>query len=75
VLAVAATPALRLKWLDLADFISSLHCESRATYRISRNGQESIIDVDEVEAIEPVIRSREPGRYHVGWGQSRSVVR
>ena len=34
-------------------------------YRISRNGQEPIIDVDQVEAIEPAIRSSEPGRYHV----------
>jgi hypothetical protein len=33
--------------------------------RISRNGQEPIIDVDQVEAIEPAIRSSEPGRYHV----------
>ena len=37
----------------------------RATiYRISRHGQESIVDVDQVVAIEPVIRSSEPGRYH-----------
>jgi hypothetical protein len=34
-------------------------------YRISRNGQEPIIDVEQVEAIEPAIRSSEPGRYHV----------
>jgi len=34
-------------------------------YRISRNGQEPIIDVDQVEAIEPAIRSSAPGRYHV----------
>jgi hypothetical protein len=34
-------------------------------YRISRNGQGSIIDVDQVEAIEPAILSSEPGRYHV----------
>ena len=34
-------------------------------YRISRNGQEPIVDVDQVEAIEPAIRSSEPGRYHV----------
>jgi hypothetical protein len=34
-------------------------------YRISRNGHEPIIDVDQVEAIEPAIRSGEPGRYHV----------
>jgi hypothetical protein len=34
-------------------------------YRISRNGHEPIIDVDQVQAIEPVIRSSEPGRYHV----------
>ena len=33
-------------------------------YRISRNEQEPIIDVDQVEAIEPAIRSSEPGRYH-----------
>ena len=34
-------------------------------YRISRNGQEPIIDVDQFEAIEPANRSSEPGRYHV----------
>jgi hypothetical protein len=34
-------------------------------YRISHNGQEPIIDVDQVDAIEPAIRSSEPGRYHV----------
>jgi hypothetical protein len=37
--------------------------ESRVT--ISQNGQEPIIDVAKVEAIEPAIRSSEPGRYHV----------
>jgi hypothetical protein len=34
-------------------------------FRISRDGQEPIADVDQVEAIEPAIRSSEPGRYHV----------
>jgi hypothetical protein len=34
-------------------------------YRNSRNGHEPIVDVDQVEAIEPAIRSSEPGRYHV----------
>jgi hypothetical protein len=34
-------------------------------YRISRDGQEPIIDVDQVEAIKPAIRSSEPGRYDV----------
>ncbi len=34
-------------------------------YRISRKGQEPIIDVDQVEAIEPAIRSSKPGRFHV----------
>jgi anti-sigma28 factor (negative regulator of flagellin synthesis) len=34
-------------------------------YRISRNRQEPIIDVAKVEAIEPAIRSSEPGEYHV----------
>ena len=34
-------------------------------YRIGRNGQESAVDVDQVEAIERVIRSSRPGRYHV----------
>jgi hypothetical protein len=34
-------------------------------YRISLNRQEPIIDVDRVEAIEPAIRSIDPGRYHV----------
>ncbi len=34
-------------------------------YRISRNGHEPIVDVDQLEATEPVIRSNQPGRYHV----------
>ena len=34
-------------------------------YRISRNGHEPIVDVDQVEAIEPVVRRSKPGRYHV----------
>ena len=38
---------------------------SAPIYRISRNGQEPIIDVDQVEAIEPAIRSSELGRYPV----------
>jgi hypothetical protein len=37
----------------------------RAIYRISRSGHEPIMDVDQVEAIKPAIRSSEPGRYHV----------
>jgi hypothetical protein len=34
-------------------------------YRISCNGQEPIIDVDQVETIEPSIRSSAAGRYHL----------
>jgi hypothetical protein len=34
-------------------------------YRISGNKHEPLVDVDQVEAIEPAIRSSEPGRYHV----------
>jgi len=34
-------------------------------YRISRNGQEPIVDVAQVEAIEPVIRLSKPGGYLV----------
>ena len=34
-------------------------------YRISRDGQEPIVDIDQVEAIESVIRSSKPGHYHV----------
>ncbi len=34
-------------------------------YRISHNEQEPIIDADQVEAIEPVIHSIEPGCSHV----------
>jgi hypothetical protein len=34
-------------------------------YRISRNGKEPIIDVDQVEAIEPAIRLSEPGGYYL----------
>ncbi len=34
-------------------------------YRISPEGQESIIDVATLEEIEPTIRLLKPGRYHV----------
>jgi hypothetical protein len=34
-------------------------------YRISRNGQEPAVDIDQVEAIEPAIGMSEPGLYHV----------
>jgi hypothetical protein len=34
-------------------------------FRISHHDREAIVDVDQVEAIEPAIRSSEPGRYHV----------
>ena len=34
-------------------------------YRINRYANEHIIDVDQVEAIEPSIRSTKPGRYQV----------
>jgi hypothetical protein len=34
-------------------------------FRISRNGQEPVIDVDQVDAIEPTIRSSAPGRYRM----------
>jgi hypothetical protein len=32
-------------------------------FRISRHGQEPVVDVDTLEQIEPVIRAAEPGRY------------
>jgi hypothetical protein len=34
-------------------------------FRISRNGQEPVVDVDTLEEIEPTVRRAEPGRYHV----------
>ena len=34
-------------------------------FRISTDGCDQIIDADQVEAIEPAIRSSEPGRYHL----------
>jgi hypothetical protein len=34
-------------------------------FRISRDDQEPIVDVDTVEAIEPVIRLLKPGRWHI----------
>jgi len=34
-------------------------------YRISRNGHELITDVNQVEAIEPAVRSSKPRRYDV----------
>jgi len=36
-----------------------------SVYRISRNGHEPAIDVDRIEAIEPVIQSSEPGHYRI----------
>jgi hypothetical protein len=34
-------------------------------FRISRDGQEPVVDVDTLDQLEPAIRSSEPGRYHV----------
>jgi len=34
-------------------------------YCASRSGQEPITDVDSVDAIEAVVRTGDPGRYHV----------
>jgi electron transfer flavoprotein alpha/beta subunit len=34
-------------------------------YRISRDGHEPVIEVAQVEAIEPAICLSKPGRYHV----------
>jgi hypothetical protein len=34
-------------------------------FRFSRNGQELIVDVDQVDPNEPAIRLSERGRYHV----------
>jgi hypothetical protein len=58
---------------DTPNFAASLNLtrpgrlfRSTPMYRIRRNGQEPITDVDQVEAIEPAIRSSEPSRYHVG---------
>jgi hypothetical protein len=34
-------------------------------YRISHNGHEPISDVDQVEQLEPAVRTDESGRYHV----------
>jgi hypothetical protein len=34
-------------------------------YLISQRGQEPIVDVDQVEAIEFAIHSNNPGKYHV----------
>jgi hypothetical protein len=34
-------------------------------FRISRDGQEPVVDVAQVEEVEPAIRSSEPGRYHI----------
>jgi hypothetical protein len=39
--------------------------QNQLMLRISQNGQEPIIDVDEVDGIAPAIRSRPPGLYHV----------
>jgi hypothetical protein len=62
---------LRRSWCNgsfVQSFDSSIFTfEVSHMYRISRNGQEPIVDVDQVdvdqvEAIEPAIRSCEPGR-------------
>jgi hypothetical protein len=34
-------------------------------FRISHNGHEPIVDIDQVEAIEPAVRSSPPGRYQI----------
>jgi hypothetical protein len=34
-------------------------------FRISRDGQEPVVDVDHVEQLEPAVRSSPPGRYHI----------
>jgi hypothetical protein len=34
-------------------------------FRTSQNGQVPIVDVDTLDELEPVIRSIEPGRYHI----------
>jgi hypothetical protein len=34
-------------------------------FRISRNGQEPIINVDDLAQIEPEIRALPPGRWHI----------
>jgi hypothetical protein len=35
-------------------------------FRISSAGQEPVVDVDDLNQIEPAIRTLELGRYHVG---------
>jgi hypothetical protein len=34
-------------------------------FRISQNGQETIVDVDTLDHLEPAIRSSKPGCYHM----------
>jgi hypothetical protein len=34
-------------------------------YRIRRNGQEPVVDVDTIEQIQPAIRAGKPGRWHI----------
>jgi hypothetical protein len=34
-------------------------------YRISAGGQEPIVDVASLDAIEPSVRAGKPGRYHI----------
>jgi hypothetical protein len=34
-------------------------------YRISRDGQKSITDVDTADELEPAIQASRPGRYHI----------
>ena len=43
-------------------------------YRISQDGQEPIIDVHQVEAIEPAIRSSAARSLPRGWDQPRSAA-
>ncbi len=37
----------------------------RTMFRIKNSRSDKFVDVDTAEAIEPVIRSNQPGRYHI----------
>jgi hypothetical protein len=51
--------------LENARPASAPYSGANAVFRISRRGHDPIVDVDQAEQIEPVIRAAKPDRYHV----------
>ena len=84
------TPPLRLRAAPLDAWDGTgIFRQVNHMFRILRDGSDHILDVDQVEAIEPAVRSSKRGRYHVDQierdllpsgtlrdaGVSRSIIR